>query len=89
MLKLQLRTDELTWRRAGDELIALDARAGVYLSVNAAGAQLWEQLAAGATVEELSAGLAGAHALEPATAREQAAAFVASLERQGLLASAW
>ena len=49
----RLREDALTWRRVGDEIVALDLGRSVYLRINRTGAVLWTALAAGASRPEL------------------------------------
>jgi hypothetical protein len=83
----QLRTDDLSWRQIDDEIVALDARAGNYLSINGAGTLLWPSLVAGATPEQLAQILVGAYEIDEARAGVDAAGFVSSLAAQGLLAA--
>lgn len=83
---LQLRTQQLLWREVDDEIVVLDLSKSEYVSVNAAGRTLWLRLARGATRSELADELRQTYGLEPDVARRDADAFVAHLQRQGLLA---
>jgi hypothetical protein len=77
--------NDLVWKRTGDEVVVLDLRTSTYHLVNRTGADLWEQLADGATHSSLSAHLAGAHGLTPDRAENDVADFLAGMRRLGLL----
>jgi hypothetical protein len=85
---LRLRDAELEWRALEDEIVALDAAASQYLSVNKTGAVLWSALAKGATREELAAKLVETFDVDAATAARDLDAFLETLEAKNLLARA-
>jgi Coenzyme PQQ synthesis protein D (PqqD) len=81
----RLRADEISWRQIDDEIVALDARAGSYLSISGAGTLLWPALVTGATPEQLAQILIRAYEINEARARADVADFVSSLAAQDLL----
>ena len=83
--RLRLRTAELHWREVDGEVIALDGRRSIYMAANAAGALLWQALAAGATRMSLADELVAAYGIERDRALADADAYVAEIEAQGLL----
>ncbi len=85
MERLRLRADAVDWKRVDGEIVALDLVQSRYLAVNATGTALWGSLAEGATREELAGLLVAAHGIAPSRAREDADAFVAWLQTEGLL----
>jgi len=85
MERLRLRTDGVDWQRVDGEIVALDFVQSRYLGVNATGTALWASLGEGATREELAALLIAAHGISQTQAREDADAFVAWLQAEGLL----
>jgi hypothetical protein len=83
---LQLRTDDLTWREVGEELVVLKLSTGTYLTLNTVGRELWLQLEGGATGDQLAKGLIERYGITPEQAAEDVAAFVADLRGRELLA---
>ena len=83
---LRLAPGAVEWREVDGEVIALDLRGGRYLSTNPAGALLWPMLAEGATTGQLADRLREHYALPAEQAGRDAAAFVAWLRGEGLLA---
>ena len=83
--ELRLRKDELEWREVEGEIVVLDARKSLYLSVSPSGAPLWTALADGATKEDLVAKLTETFGLEPDRAEQDVDSFLAMLEDQELL----
>jgi hypothetical protein len=84
--RLRLRDDALEWRELEGEIVAVDMRESVYMTVNQSGAILWPALLEGATKEELVERLMTAFALDRAAAAHDVDAFVEMLERQDLIA---
>lgn len=84
------RLDEgaVQWSRLDGEIVALDLRRSLYLSINRTGVVLWESLAQGATPQRLEEILVAEHGVDAPTAVRDVAAFVADLQQQGLLAEA-
>lgn len=48
-----IKSEDLSWRAVGDELVILDLRGMRYLSLNGTGAVLWTALENGASDDEL------------------------------------
>ena len=84
--RLRLRDDALEWRELEGEIVAVDMRESVYMTVNRTGAILWPSLIEGATRDELVERLVDAFGVEPADAQRDVDAFVEALERNDLLA---
>jgi hypothetical protein len=82
--ELRLRED-LTWREIDGEVVAVDAVKSTYLSANATGSMLWDQLSRGATREGLADGLIGRFGIEREQALEDVDRFLDELRREGLL----
>jgi hypothetical protein len=85
MTELKLRGEGVSWTDVDGEIVALDERAAVYVSANAAGGLLWRELAAGATRESLAAALASEYGIDAGRAQADADAFLAELRGRGLL----
>lgn len=81
----RVKPDAIVWQRVDEEIVYLDLQSSKYLSVNAAGAALWDQLLAGVSREELVARLAEQFALTADRAEADVDAFLAELDRRGLL----
>lgn len=84
---MQLRTDELSWHVAGDEIVILDLQGSVYLQLNGSARVLWERLVDGATEDELRAALVERYGIDDGRASADVAAFVADLRARRLLAA--
>jgi hypothetical protein len=84
--RLGLRSDNLTWREVGDEVVVLDLSSSTYLAVNGSGAVLWKALAEGASAGELQDTLMRQYDIEADTARRDVGAFLDDLRSRGLLA---
>jgi Coenzyme PQQ synthesis protein D (PqqD) len=82
---LRLRRDDLHWRRIDDEVVALEARASLYLTTNPAGALLWRALAAGSTRDQLADELATTYGIDRTRALTDTDRFLADLADHGLL----
>lgn len=85
---LALKTDQVVWRRAGDELIVLEIGTATYLTLNGSGCLLWQNLAEGATLGGLAAALVDHYGIDIDLARTDVAAFVAELDARSLLGPA-
>jgi hypothetical protein len=81
---VKLREDGLHWRRVEDEIIVLDGAR--YLSINAAGAELWPLLTEGTDRDALVARLVEVFEIDAAQAAADVDGFLADLREQGLLA---
>ncbi len=84
MTELRLREDVI-WREADDEVLALDRDFKNYVSTNAAGSVLWKALADGASREDLEQRLADRFGIDPRRAARDVDAFVRKLEANGFL----
>ena len=84
---LRIRTDDVDWVEAGDEVIALDHRAAMYLSANSSGAVLWRRLPAGATRLQLVQELTERFAIDSEQAGSDVDRFLYQLSEAGLLAT--
>ncbi|MET0146548.1 MAG: PqqD family protein [Ilumatobacteraceae bacterium] len=82
---MQLRTTDLTWQIAGDEVVVLDLGGSVYLKLNGSGRVLWEALAEPATEAELAAALVDRFGIDDQRAADDVAAFVGELRRRELI----
>jgi Coenzyme PQQ synthesis protein D (PqqD) len=79
-------TREAAWRDAAGEIIAVDARQGIYVGANSAGTLLWRRLVEGAEREELVRTLLDAHeGLDAEQVGRDVDAFLAALAANGLL----
>lgn len=83
---LRLRTDDLTWREVGDELLVLKLSTGTYLTLNAVGKELWSKLEDGATGTQLAEGLVERYGISSEQAAEDVASFIGDMTSSGLLA---
>jgi hypothetical protein len=82
MLRLDSGVD---WRLVDGEVLALDLGSEQYLGVNAMGALLWRELAAGVAQDTLVARLAAAGGISAARAQADVAAFLQQLRERRLL----
>jgi uncharacterized NAD(P)/FAD-binding protein YdhS len=76
----------LQWRKAQDEVLALDLERSEYLGINRSGAVLWTALAQGARRETLIERLVAAEAVDPQRAARDVEQFLEQLRAHGLLA---
>jgi hypothetical protein len=83
---VRLRTEDLEWREVEGEIVALDLRGSVYLSVNRTATAIWPALLNGATRGELVDRLCEAFDVDRAAAGRDVDAFLDSLRAQDLLA---
>jgi hypothetical protein len=79
------RSSELSWRQIEDEVVVLDSRTNLYLSLNGAGALLWQRLVEGAAMPELVGLLQATYGIDEGRATADVDAFVTQLADQGLL----
>lgn len=84
-MRYQLKPDAVVWQRVDEEVVYLDLRSSKYLSVNVAGAVLWERLMDGVSREELVARLAEEFAIGRERAEVDVDGFLAELDRRGLI----
>ena len=75
--RIRLRDKDLAWRALENEVVVLDLRTSMYLSVNQTGALLWTRLVNGATEEELVSVLLDAFDVRQERADADVAGFLA------------
>lgn len=83
--KLRLRQDNVTWREVGGEIIALDLTSSKYFTTNKTGALLWHALIEGTTHDHLVGLLQQRFGVAENQAVTDIAAFLALIDRNGLL----
>lgn len=83
--KLRLRAEELDWTQIDEDIVILDGRGALYLTLNGSGALLWRMLAASATRDELVRGLLEAHDIQEDQALADTDAFLGDLCERGML----
>ena len=86
-IRYKLRGEGLATQTLDDEVVVLDLKSSSYLLLNPTGATLWPLLTEGATLEALVGHLVNEFSVDLDVAGRDAAAFVADLERLGLLAN--
>lgn len=85
MFHLRLRADALAWREVGDEVIAIDLRRSLYLSLNGSGTLLWRAMADGSTRAGLVRLLREEFGIDEEQATGDVDAFIVELVDQDLL----
>jgi hypothetical protein len=86
-MTLCLRNNDLDWREIDDEIVVLDTRDAVYLSVQGSGALAWRLLAKSTTKDSLIDALVEKYGIDSTRASTDVDAFLATLNDKGLLAS--
>lgn len=84
-MELRLRENDLHWREIDGEVIALEARASIYVAANGSGSVLWRALKEGATRDGLADELVREYGIDRDRATVDADAFIAELTEHGLL----
>lgn len=82
---LKLRRDRLEWSAVDDDIVALDIDTEKYLGINPSGRVLWQALARGATLEELTGLLVDQYRIATSDAQRDVARFLSELDGRGLL----
>ena len=83
--ELRLRSADLRWQAAENDMLVLDIRNGLYLEVNRSGALLWELLARGTSRTELVDRLVRVYDLAPARAQSDVDRLLEELSARDLL----
>lgn len=73
------RTGDWLSAQAGDELMMMSAREGLYLGLNRMGARIWELLEEGRDAESLCRQLVAEFDVEPGQCRQEVHAFLGDL----------
>lgn len=82
---IRLRSSDVAWREIDGEVVLLDLKSSVYISVNAAGSVLWRLLAQGTTRDALIGELVSTFGIDGAIAAADVDAFLATCRERGLL----
>ena len=82
---LVLRVDSVSWRAVGDELVILDVRTGIYLTLNGTARVLWEQMVAGASRTALVEVVVQRWGVSPRRAESDVDAFLTDLVSRDLV----
>ncbi len=80
-----LRADVVEWLDVEDEVVALDSRRSIYLSLNGTGAVLWRVLAGGATLGQLVSSLVDDYDVAAERADTDVRDFLETLREHDLL----
>ena len=86
--RIQVDRGRVVWREIEGRVLALDLSDSRYLASNESARLLWERLVDGATPRELSQALVEAYGVDEERAERDVGAFLAELERRGLLGPA-
>jgi Coenzyme PQQ synthesis protein D (PqqD) len=86
--RLQVNAPTVAWEAVDGEVIVINLGTGTYYSLDAAGALLWEGVAAGATVSDCVAAVRERYEGEEAVVRSALDQFVADLQAEGLVVAA-
>ncbi len=78
----------VTGRAVGDESVLLDMRSGVYFSLNAVGALIWDSVTRGDAFDTIVTKVVEQFEVDPETARDDVAEFLDSAVESGLIARA-
>ena len=76
---------ELTWRLLDGEAVIVSPTSGEIRVLNQVGAEIWQLLVNGSTVEKIEAVLIGQHNLSPEQAHADVSAFLEDLLCCGLI----
>jgi hypothetical protein len=82
---VRLRSGRVTWKLAGDEVIALQLPGYEYLAVRDSGAEVWQRLTEPVTPAELAAWRSERYCLDADRAQDDVAAFLEQLRERDLL----
>jgi hypothetical protein len=82
---IKLRGEEIVWQSIEGEVVVLDLRSSLYLSVKGSGAFLWPRIVEGATRDDLVAALVARYAVPAERAGRDVDVFVAGLRGRELL----
>lgn len=81
-------SDRTSWRVIEDQVIILDLDESEYFTLNPAASLLWNELADGATPDQLALSLRSKFAVNPDDARSDVLAFLQDGEKRGWIAVA-
>ena len=69
----------------GDELVMMSIESGVYIGLNAMGAQIWRLIEAPRAVGDICAALVDSFDVDPPTCQAEVEAFVDKMTARGLI----
>ena len=81
----RLRKNGVSWRELDDQIVVLDLASSKYVTINGAGAVIWEHLVSGASVDDLVSVLVECFDIDHATARADTESFLDDLRQRNLL----
>jgi hypothetical protein len=84
-IRWRLRPERVSWKRVGDEVVALDVRASEYVAVDGAGTELWARLASPVSAAELAIWMAEHYGIDVDRARQDVEVFLDELNARDLL----
>lgn len=76
---------DLSWRLLDGEAVIVSPVTGKIRVLNAVGAEIWELLAAGASLESIEAALVEHHQIPASKAKEDVSAFLQELTERQLI----
>jgi hypothetical protein len=85
MSRYGLRETDLVWREADGEIVVLDLKASVYVSMNRSARVLWERLAEGADRSDLVDVLQKRYGISAEIAGRDVDAFLQGLQERAIL----
>ena len=83
--RVQVRTEDVSWREVDGEIIALDLRASTYFTTNRAGAVLWHRMVEGCPADQLAELLCERFGIDGARAEADVHSFLRLLKEHDLL----
>ena len=72
-------------RLVGEETILMDLSTGIYFGLDGVGKRIWETVAEGSNLEEVSAAIAAEYDVDDDRAKDDVVDFVGELLERGLL----
>ncbi len=82
---VKLRNEDLVWQDIEGEVVILDLRGSVYLTVKGSGALLWPHLIEGTSKEDLIAVLVRRYAIDEEQAAHGIESFISDLVKRKLV----
>jgi hypothetical protein len=71
--------------KVGQEVVMMSVESGIYIGLNAVGAQVWAMIGAAKPVPEICRDLAEEYEVTAETCRADVEAFLAELEKRGAI----
>jgi hypothetical protein len=84
-VQFRLRKNGVSWRELDGQIVVLDLESSKYVTVNGAGAVIWEHLVPGASVDDLVNVLVECFDIDQSTARADTESFLEDLRQRNLL----